>query len=298
MNYIVLDLEWNQPVAANMVRHNLRGEIIQIGAVKLDENYQRLDGFDALVRPVFYTKMKGHVKRITGIDNQRLKMGEPFPQAAERFFDWCGEDYVFVTWGMDDLPMLRENMLLHSISDESLPICYNLQYIFNTQISGDNRQWSLQDAMEKLEIVNDLSAHDALNDAENTALICRALDTDKGIREYDPMKYRSQKAMNREVTFKGYRSREDAMEDMMLLSPVCPVCGLSIRCRGWLKKGNDRRIATGRCRLHGDYYVRIKFKKAERGFIAQRRVAPMNDELLTIYLKRLEETQDEDYFVN
>ena len=123
MNYIVLDLEWNQPVAAGMMRHNLRGEIIQIGAVKLDDGFRRLDGFEALVRPVFYTKMKGHVKRITGIDNQRLRLGLPFPEAMEEFLAWCGKEFVFVTWGGDDLPMLRENMLLHSIPDDSLPIC-------------------------------------------------------------------------------------------------------------------------------------------------------------------------------
>ena len=60
MNYIVLDLEWNQPVSAkSMVRTpvSLYGEIIQIGAVKLDENYHILDTFKIMVAPKHYRKM-------------------------------------------------------------------------------------------------------------------------------------------------------------------------------------------------------------------------------------------------
>ena len=48
MNYIVLDVEWNQPFnMKSMVKKTLmlRGEIVQIGAVKLDENYHILDTF-------------------------------------------------------------------------------------------------------------------------------------------------------------------------------------------------------------------------------------------------------------
>ncbi len=289
MNYIVLDLEWNQPVAAGMMRHNLRGEIIQIGAVKLDDGFRRLDGFEALVRPVFYTKMKGHVKRITGIDNQRLRLGLPFPEAMEEFLAWCGKEFVFVTWGGDDLPMLRENMLLHSIPDDSLPICYNLQHIFNAQVSGEQRQWSLAAALEKLSITSDLTAHDALNDAENTALICRALNTGEGIKNYDPARFKTRKAMAREVEFRGYRSREEAMLDLMLLSPACPVCGRSIHCGGWLRPDRDSAVALGRCSDHGDYYVRIRFKKGDRGISAVRRVLPLSEELLSSYLERVQE---------
>ena len=45
MNYIVIDLEWNQPLSPQrMIREpfNLGGEIIQIGAVKID-NLQELN---------------------------------------------------------------------------------------------------------------------------------------------------------------------------------------------------------------------------------------------------------------
>ena len=76
MNYIVLDMEWNQgyPGAGVFIgdsRKILAGEIIQIGAVKLDENFKLLDTYSKLIKPVFYRKMHFKVEQLTGI-NARL----------------------------------------------------------------------------------------------------------------------------------------------------------------------------------------------------------------------------------
>ena len=76
MNYIVLDLEWNQPVSAkSMVRTpvSLYGEIIQIGAVKLDENYHILDTFKIMVAPKHYRKMHKKVTKLTKITTKDLQ---------------------------------------------------------------------------------------------------------------------------------------------------------------------------------------------------------------------------------
>ena len=54
MNYIILDMEWNQAFdKSQMVTEPilLRGEIIEIGAVKTDENFNAIDAFKAYVRP-------------------------------------------------------------------------------------------------------------------------------------------------------------------------------------------------------------------------------------------------------
>ena len=83
MNYIVIDLEWNQPLSPQrMVREpfNLGGEIIQIGAVKID-NLQELnitDRYSEIVRPVYYTKMNKHVTEVTEMTDDDLMQGRPF----------------------------------------------------------------------------------------------------------------------------------------------------------------------------------------------------------------------------
>ena len=59
MNYIVLDLEWNQAVTKEKVIRKpfpLHGEIIQIGAIKLDAQLQELETLKLLVKPcLLYT---------------------------------------------------------------------------------------------------------------------------------------------------------------------------------------------------------------------------------------------------
>ena len=50
MNYIIFDLEWNQPPdPVSMIQQPvyLTGEIVQIGAVKLDEKMQPCGSFSS-----------------------------------------------------------------------------------------------------------------------------------------------------------------------------------------------------------------------------------------------------------
>ena len=57
---IVLDLEWNQPFSTrSMVTTPVRlpGEIIQIGAVKLNERLEIVDTFKVMVKPKYYPHM-------------------------------------------------------------------------------------------------------------------------------------------------------------------------------------------------------------------------------------------------
>lgn len=57
MNYIVLDLEWNQsPIGKKGAVAGIPFEIIQIGAVKLNERFEEIDSFDAYVKPIVYSK--------------------------------------------------------------------------------------------------------------------------------------------------------------------------------------------------------------------------------------------------
>ena len=56
MNLIVFDLEWNMGNAPKTFNYHgaeltLRGEIIQIGAVRVDENGDVLDTFEMTLRP-------------------------------------------------------------------------------------------------------------------------------------------------------------------------------------------------------------------------------------------------------
>lgn len=50
MQYIVMDLEWNGGYSRKA--HGYFNEIIEVGAVRLDESLQVTDRFHAAIRPV------------------------------------------------------------------------------------------------------------------------------------------------------------------------------------------------------------------------------------------------------
>ena len=73
MNYIVLDLEWNQ--SAKGKKYTLPGmpfEIIQMGAVKLDNKFDVIDEFDRLVCPQVYPVLHSVCGEVTGITQEML----------------------------------------------------------------------------------------------------------------------------------------------------------------------------------------------------------------------------------
>ena len=79
MNYIVFDLEWNQcPYGKDRENKRLPFEIIEIGAVKLDENRKMTDQFHEIVKPSVYHRLHYRTKEILHIDKQTLENGVPF----------------------------------------------------------------------------------------------------------------------------------------------------------------------------------------------------------------------------
>ena len=72
MNYIVLDMEGNQPwpgspSARKVLPVAIRGEIIQIGAVRVTEDPQVADEFQSMKKPKFYRSLNRRVSKLTGI---------------------------------------------------------------------------------------------------------------------------------------------------------------------------------------------------------------------------------------
>ena len=67
MVHIVIDLEMN-PVCKSFkdVRKYTTDEIIEIGAVKLDDSYKQVGEFQCYVRPQ-YGEITKHITKLTGI---------------------------------------------------------------------------------------------------------------------------------------------------------------------------------------------------------------------------------------
>ena len=281
MNYIVVDLEWNQAMSSkssvfNKLPIKLRGEIIEIGAVKLDENMQPADEFTIDVKPVYFKRMHYKVKKLTGFDKERLAKGYSFRDAFEKFREWCGEDVTFLTWGCDDRGIMEQNIIIHDLDWDWIADWINLQLIYNMQTDGDKNQKSLATAMEHFNIEQTRVAHDALGDAYNTALVCTKLDIAQGLAQYEDASrmlslhtHKQQSGENKgpepleHLVFPGYISKSEAFADSELINLPCPECSKELSCQRWINQGDQRYMNIYTCPDCGSYLLRLKFRKHE-----------------------------------
>jgi len=299
MNYIVLDLEWNQPFSMkSMVKKPvmLRGEIIQIGAVKLDENYHILDTFKIMVAPKYYRRMNDKVTKITGIKTEDLQYGFSFPVAFKHFKKWCGEDFAFLTWGTEDARMLSNNMRLHKLDTAWIPNTYNIQVIFDDQITKEKRQVSLTYAMDKVGEPA-LEAHDALHDARNTVCICMHLDMINGLARYSELKKRlyggGESQVERSEHIKTYATKDEALADPELTQFYCPKCGGTVTCIDIVKQNSSKSIAIGKCENGDELFVRFKFtRRADGSLSASRILYELDEDSRDYYMEKKQQAEE------
>lgn len=168
MQYIVMDLEWNN--VYSIKRGGFMNEVIEIGAVRLDEQLCEIDAFSHLIKSQIGKRLRGHVRELTHLTNEDLQSGEPFTQTMAQFRKWVGNGPVTVlTWGDTDIRVLIENFkLLNGL--ETLPfLTYyaDLQKIVQAALQlSTAQQTGLSAAAAMLGIGEDgLSLHRALDDS-------------------------------------------------------------------------------------------------------------------------------------
>ena len=310
MDYIVLDMEWNQPwpgspSAKKVLPVAIRGEIIQIGAVRLTEDGQVADEFQVMIRPKYYRRLNRRVSKLTGIKESRLNAeGIPFPDAMEQFRLWCGEDIVFLTWGFDDIGILRENLRLFGLNEDWTQKWYNAQMIFNAQTDGSNSQKALKTAMEIFGIEATRPAHDALGDAYHTALICARLDLKRGAEEYEQALKSHENGfhgaelpgcISRKV-FYDYADKHAALSAMTGEENQCPICGRQMLGSRWFAQPGHRYMDLATCADHGKFLIRVRLSDQPDGTVRVSRLTyEATSEAAEAYARRAEKADPEDH---
>lgn len=286
MNYIIFDLEWNQCGSDSEILTDpvcLPGEIIEIGAVKLDDSFQKVDELRLYIKPQYYQKLHRRIVTLTGIRDQILaEQGLSFPEAYEKFQAFCGEEYSFMTWSTSDLPILVDNMLLHGIDVSNLPDTYDLQRIFCREIMRFSRRMSLDDALKVLNEKGD-TAHDALNDSRNTALVCNHLDLEEYGGEYVSRAFAE--LPRKEV----FESPKAALADPGLRTYTCPWCGEAVTGEPWLRVEHDEFLSMGRCSEGDEILLTLELTPTAANRYHPRRIFyEMSDDLWEEYNERKE----------
>ena len=309
MNYIVMDMEWNQPwpgspSSKKVLPVQIRGEIIQIGAVRITEDQQVGDEFQILIKPKYYRHLNRRVSKLTGIKETQLREeGVPFPEAIEAFRSWCGEDIIFLTWGFDDIGILRENLMLFNLDTVFTEKWYNAQMIFNAQTDGSTAQKALKTAMEIFGIEATRPAHDALGDAYHTALICARLDLKKGAAEYDAALKSHENGFHgaelpgciaRKV-FYDYADKRAALSAMAGEENICPVCNGRMLGSRWFAQPGHRYMDLAACPQDGKFLIRVRLSQQSDGLVRVSRLTyEATSEAAEAYARRAEKADPED----
>ena len=309
MNYIVLDMEWNQPwpgspSAQKVLPVQIRGEIIQIGAVRVTEDQQVADEFQVMIQPKYYRHLNRRVSKLTGIKESRLREeGIPFPEAMEQFRTWCGENIIFLTWGFDDIGILRENLQLFGMQTDWTDRWYNAQMMFNAQTDGSNAQKALKTAMEIFGIEASRPAHDALGDAYHTALICARLDLKRGVEEYgQALKSHENGFHGAELpgciarkVFYDYADKKAAIAAQTGEENECPVCGRRMLGTRWFSQPGHRYMDLSTCPEHGKFLIRIRLSEQPNGLVRVSRLTyEATSEAAEAYARRAEKADPEE----
>lgn len=176
MNYIIVDLEMN-PVAGQYreERKICRSEIIEIGAVIMDENFMVLGEFKTLVKPQYNDSIYKRYEILTGISTQMVYGAPTFVTAYEMFVNWCesyGGDYEVYAWSANDYNQLMAEMKLkqYTKADKMRPLenWFDFQKEYTEKL-GLERIMSLEKALDYAGVEFEGHMHDALCDAKNTA---------------------------------------------------------------------------------------------------------------------------------
>ena len=276
--FVVADFEWNQPVPwlhARVSYKDLPGEIIEIGAAKLvwnGEEYCISETFRRYVRPMYYTVMNKNVSAIVQRSSAALKQGHFFKDAYKEFQQWCGNDFILCGWSFSDIPILKANLKIHKMDHKLNALFLDVQPLFSMLAEGENKQRSVEYAVDFLQLPKKKMFHEAKEDAYYTALILKKLldmlEQDgelPDVPEYASRHILRDHMMNPDIRTEKvwetglFPAWEKCFEEACKIPVYCPECMRKLVFRvGWfrLKKSafslwfcNEHHLISGRMRM-------------------------------------------------
>jgi len=172
--HVIIDLEMcNVTRLQRSKEYKLGSEIIQIGAVSLDDDNVEIDSFVTYVTPE-YGRLDKFITDLTGITEYDLKGAPKLEQAMKAFMEWMPDDAVVVSWSHTDDRHLEKELNAKKIViegfDRLLETWEDCQATFTEKMNAKNA-YNLTEALNIADIYYEDGAHDGLVDARNTALL-------------------------------------------------------------------------------------------------------------------------------
>ena len=308
MNYIVLDLEWNQAAYKIDEEEDLPFEIIEIGAVKLDENGVILEEYQRLIRPQVYPFLVRRTRELTGWTDRDLdEKGIYFEDACAEFLEWCGKEYTFCIWGPSDLTQLERNMSYYKLR---IPWRYPLKYLdvqklYALQMQEGKARHTLEYVIEKLGINSDRPFHHAVDDAAYTALVFQHIDREHFESFYSIDYFRIPKNRFEEATFRfdtyskfvsrNFPMKEELIQNRKVREMACMYCRHRLKREiNWFPDGGKSYLSLGLCPAHGYMrgHIRVKTSEKFEGVFAVKTFRACTDEDVALLRRKKENVKN------
>ncbi len=182
--YAVIDLEMCRINRTfEKIPYPCKSEIIQIGAVLLNNSFEVTEKFMSYVSPA-YGIVDSYIESLTGITRKNTNSAPDLKDALEAFTSWLPDDATIVTWSENDEAQLRKEMAAKRIVipklGDMLSSYVDCQVIFGEKMNSP-KVYSLSEALTITDINYEDGAHDALVDAYNTALLFAKLQNEENL---------------------------------------------------------------------------------------------------------------------
>lgn len=288
MNYIVIDLEWNGSWSKKA--HGYFNEIIEVGAVKVDEQMRIVDVFRAAIKPVVSKKLSTIVTDLTNITAEELEDGTTFTGMMRQLSKWMGkEPSTVLTWSTTDLLVLMENCR-YFYGRQEIPFLKNYMdfQVYAQQRMGvdTSQQLGLARAGEMLDIPeDDMSLHRALDDSKLTAAILQKVyDKESFVSAILPV----DEEFYKRITFKTtiIKDIDDPLVKRSEMCFNCPDCGQNMKRKGSWRFRSRAFCAEFSCRrCDKKYSGRVQFRLKYEGVEIKKKLVEI--------LPKVEETAEE-----
>lgn len=258
-----MDLEWNNSYMKSAQR--FVNEIIEVGAVKLDENLNTVSTFSEIIKPVLSKKLRSRIKNLTNISNDDIKAGKPFATVIREFEKWVGDNSVVLSWGDTDIRTLLTNIkcFLNKEDISFIRKYADLQRYCQNFINMENvQQAGLSYAAECLQIdAEKFPHHRALDDSLLSAECFKKTFNKEKLNEF--IKECNEDFYAR-LAFHPYviRKKDDPLIDKNVFNCVCDICGGNVKViKKWKFSNQSFRgiFYCGKC--DREFRVSLRIKK-------------------------------------
>lgn len=253
MAFIIIDLEFNNLEGIhkyysnifdeypNLKNAELDNEVIEIGAIKLDNYMKPLEEFKTYIKPVAIPILNPKISEITNITVDDIEKGISFKEGIERLAMMIEEDDIICSWAKDDIIEIINNAMYHNYDNLKWLKNYLDLQEYSTKILAKKKSLSLKNALEELKIkIDNNKLHDALNDAVYTSLVFKRIYNSRAVKNYIIKDIYNMPAMD-------IKNLEEYKLDIKKINEKCPKCNIDLDIEYNFTPVKWRFISLGKC---------------------------------------------------